>query len=157
MRFLLLALLISNIHCMSVQKKGAASCVQQQIDRLEQGSTDFAKQREALGMAIEGAEKQFVIEDEDCKAKITFVKERDGSRVELVYVALDVPTNVPVLAEVFGRFKPSPPTPAGKWSTIARVESGNGKQSYAIIADARQKITDKTLVSKVTIRIDYED
>jgi hypothetical protein len=157
MRILLLALMVCNIHCMSVQKKGSIACIQDQITRLEQASTDYNKQRTAHGIAPEGTDAQFVVTDEDCKAKITYMKESDGPRVEMISITLEVPTSVAALTEAFGKFKPLPPTPAGKWATIARHETGNAAQTYAIIGESRQKITDKTLISRVAIRIDYED
>lgn len=157
MRFLLLALMFCNIHCMSVQKKGAVACIVDQIEQLESGSSLFSKQREAHATATDVADFQFTFNDEDCKAKITYVKEGSGERVSSISVALEVATSVPALSETFGKFKAMPPTPAGKWSTIARYSTESKTQSYAIIAESRQKITDKSPISKVTIRVDYED
>ncbi len=157
MRFLLWALMICNIQFMSVQKKGATACILDQIQLLESGSTLYAKQREAHGAPAEGTDSQFTVSDDDCKAKITYLKEVNGDRVTTVSVTLEIATSVPALTVAFGKFKALPPTPSGKWSTIARHETGNAAQSYAVIAESRQKITDKSAITKVTIRVDYED
>jgi hypothetical protein len=157
MKSLLWALLFINIHCMSVQKKGGPEGILHQIEQLEKGSTDFATLRAAHADAKGAADFQFSVSDPDCLAEVTFVKEGSGTRVSSITFAFEKPTSLPALTAVFGKFRPSPPTPAGKWSAIAIHDTDNAQQSYAIIAEGRQKLTPTTAISKVTVRIDYAD
>jgi hypothetical protein len=158
MKLLLWTLLLCNLHCMSVQKKNAPACIMEQIEGLDKGSINFSEVRAAQGVAAEGAETQFSVnETGDFKVKMTFTKETDGDRIAGIFFVFERPTTLPVLTAVFGRFKSAPPTPSGKWSAIARYETGNAGQTYAVIAEAREKIALKTAITKVAIRIDYEE
>jgi hypothetical protein len=141
---------------MSVQKKGDVEGILHQIAQLESGATDFAAVRASHPNAKGSGEFQFSVTDSDCLAEVTYVKEGSGARISQITLAFEKSTSLPALTEAFGKFRPSPPTPAGKWATIAIHDTGNEKQSYAIVAEARQKITPATAISKVTIRIDYE-
>jgi hypothetical protein len=142
---------------MSAQKKGAVECILHYIAQLESGTTDFATVRATFPDAKGAADFQFSIQDADGNAEVTFVKEGKGTRISSMTFALEKPTTVPALTPTFGKFRPSPPTPSGKWNAIAQYATESSQQSYGIIAEARQKITPATQISKVTVRIDYED
>jgi hypothetical protein len=51
----------------------------------------------------------------------------------------------------------APPEPGATWTASARYKTANEKVHYAIIAEAREKLTQETRISKISIRLDHQE
>lgn len=155
LRWILLPFLLI---AMAADRDAGVACIAHQIERMDHGTTDFAELRESYGVAIVDTATQFsVAGPEPCAAQVTYTREGRRGRVSGIYMTLESPTSLAALQRAWGSFNLLPPTPAGKFSALAICDTGNAEQTYAIIAESRSPITDRSQIDKVAIRVDYTD
>jgi hypothetical protein len=142
---------------MELEDMEATHCILNQIAEFEQHGADFEALRKALGSAGAAGFQFSRTLLEPCHGEATYVREAEGSRLATIHLKLAEATTLPQLAQQFGKFKHLPPSPARKWTALAHHAGPKDDIRYAIIAEADHKIDDETPITRVKIRIDYED
>ncbi len=153
--------LFIKITCMPIPSGNTATCIQDLITHVESQTFMFSDLKQTYGFGKDSAEIfQFRVKDAaPCFKEATFVKGYAKDRLEnlVLTLAAGYETTLAELGTTFGEFRMAPPEPGATWTASARYKTANEKVHYAIIAEAREKLTQETQIRNISIRLDYQD